>query len=215
MEFAKRITGNQLKCKDVFDNTDMAFCIGENIARLHKVLKDFDEIACTDVNIKNDVIHSALPNIKSVMNLRDDFVHNYVEKFGLIYEKLPKQIIHRDINPSNIIFDNGEFKGFVDFDLSEINIRIFDICYFATAILSECFSDSNIDKNLWFVILNKLVSGYEKETVLTDDEKQAVPYVIYSIQMICIAHFSKFDKFKDLAKINIDILEWIIKKFGE
>lgn len=206
----ERIRGRQLNCDDIFENTDLAFCIGENIAKLHQTLKSFDECNYTSVNIYNDTINSALPKVRDIINLSNDFVDDYVNHFGLIYDKLPKQIIHRDINPSNMIFDNDKFQGFVDFDLSEINIRIFDICYCATAILSECFSNQSIDKNIWFGILNKLVSGYEKITPLTDEEKQALPYVICAIQIICIAYFSKFDKYKDLAKINADILKWII-----
>lgn len=120
------------------------------------------------------------------------------------------QIIHRDINPSNMIFDEGEFKGFIDFDLTEVNIRIFDLCYCATAILSECFNNSDIDKSKWLEILDNLVKGYESITPLSEYEKQALPYVIYSIQIICIAYFSQFDKFDNLTKINMDMTKWII-----
>lgn len=94
--------------------------------------------------------------------------------------------------------------------MSEINIRIFDVCYFATSILSECFSDSDIDKKIWFEILKKTVWGYDSVSPLTNDEKQAIPYVIYSIQIICIEFFGRFDKYKDLEKVNADILKWII-----
>lgn len=206
----KRIKGRQLKCEDIFDNTELAICIGMHIAKLHNALKTFDEGDYNNINIYSETIHSALPKVKSFMSLSDEFMDDYVNAFGLVYDNLPKQIIHRDINPSNMIFDNGDFKGFVDFDLSEINIRVFDICYCATSILSECFSNENIEKDIWFEILDNLVLGYEKINPLTDDEKIALPYVIYAIQIFCIAYFSNFDKYKALAKTNIDIFEWII-----
>lgn len=201
----KRINGNQLKCEDVFNNTDIAYQIGENIARLHNALKTFDESNYKKANILNDV-KSNFPKVKELIDI-DDFIDNFAD----IYNKLPKQLIHRDINPSNMLFDKGKFKGFIDFDLTEVNIRIFDICYCATAILSECFSNQEINKNIWFEILDKLVSGYEKITQFTNEEKQAIPYVIYSIQIICIAYFNKFDKYKNLTKINLDIIKWIIQ----
>lgn len=50
---------------------------------------------------------------------------------------MPHNIIHRDANPSNILFSNGEVSGFIDFEISEKNIRLFDPCYCATGILSE------------------------------------------------------------------------------
>lgn len=207
----KRIKGNQLKCEDIFNNPELACLIGENISKLHIALKAFDKNSCTDVNIYNDTINSAFPTVKDIINLDDSFYNDYVNNFEKIFEKLPKQIIHRDINPSNIVFKGGEFKGFLDFDLTEINIRIFDICYCATSILSECFNNPDIDKEKWTEIFNNIVKGYDNISPLSDEEKQALPYVIYSIQIICIAYFSKFDKYKDLTKVNIDILKWIIE----
>ncbi len=203
----KRIKGSQLKCEDIFKNTNIAYKIGENIAKLHNALKTFDESNFRKANILYDV-KSALPKVQDFVNLSDDFL----EEFSFIIDKLPAQIIHRDINPSNMIFDKGEFKGFIDFDLTEVNIKIFDICYCATAILSECFNNCEIDKSKWLEIFSNLVNGYESITPLSEYEKQALPYVIYSIQIICIAYFSQFDKFNSLAQINIDMLKWIIDK---
>ena len=56
-------------------------------------------------------------------------------RFRELYAELPKQIIHRDPNPSNII-TNADKWGFIDFDLSECSVRIYDPCYAASAILS-------------------------------------------------------------------------------
>ena len=46
---------------------------------------------------------------------------NQLEK---IYEGLPKQLIHRDVHSGNFLFENNEFSGYIDFDLSQKNIRI-------------------------------------------------------------------------------------------
>lgn len=202
----ERIKGSQLKYTDIFNNTDLAFKIGKEIAKLHKALKTLNE----DEYENADIYTQITDDIKINLNLPDGFTDSYAEKFGKIYTYLPKQIIHRDINPSNILFDNGKFSGFLDFDLSEINIRIFDICYFATSILSECFTNADIDKSIWLEILKKTVLGYDSISPLNIDEKQAIPYVIYAIQIICIEYFSKFDKYKDLARINTDMLKWIM-----
>lgn len=199
----KRIKGEQLKCEDIFNNTDLAFCIGKNIAKLHNVLQSFVKSNYNYADILSEV-KAIFPKVKDLIDI-DDFT----DEFKPLYDNLPKQLIHRDINPSNMVFDNEEFKGFVDFDLSEVNVRIFDICYCATSILSECFSNQSIDKKLWFEISDKLISGYETIITLTNEEKQAIPYVIYSIQIICISYFRKFDKYEHLAKINIDMLKWI------
>lgn len=203
----KRIKGSQLKCEDIFKNIDIAYQIGGNIARLHNALKAFDENNYKKSDILNDV-KSAFPKVQDSVNISDEHLKN----FSAVFDKLPMQIIHRDINPSNMIFDKGEFKGFIDFDLTEVNIRIFDICYCATAILSECFNNSDIDKNKWLEIFDNLVNGYERITPLSEYEKQALLDVIYSIQIICIEYFNQYDKFDNLTKTNIDMLKWIINK---
>lgn len=208
----ERLKGTQLKCKDIYENTHIAFQIGESIAKLHKALKTFDDAEFNKVNICNNVLTSALPKVKAIMQLPEHFTDDYIKSFESIYEQLLPQIIHRDINPSNMIFDNGNFKGFVDFDLSEVNIRIFDICYCATSILSETFADDNFDNDVWFEIFDNIVNGYDSISSLTTEEKSTLKYVVYSIQIICIAYFSQFDKFENLTKTNIAMLNWLIRK---
>lgn len=203
-----RIKGKQLKCEDVFTDTSIAYTIGINIAKLHNKLKAFNNTDFKQVNIFNDCVES----IDKIQNLTQEFIEDYKNTFGKIINQLPTQLIHRDINPSNMIFDNGEFKGFIDFDLTEVNVGIFDICYCATAILSECFSKPNVDINKWLEILDNLVAGYDSINKLSDSEKQAIPYVIYSIQIICISYFSKYDKYVDLTDINTKMLKWLKSK---
>ena len=202
-----RIKGKQLKCEDIFADTDIAYTIGINIAKLHNKLKAFDNADFKQVNIYNDCVES----IYKIQNLTQEFIEIYKNTFGKIINQLPTQVIHRDINPSNMIFDNGEFKGFIDFDLTEVNVRIFDICYCATAMLSECFSKPNVDINKWLEILDNLVAGYDSINKLSDSEKQAMPYVIYSIQIICISYFSQYDKYIDLTDINTKMLKWLLE----
>lgn len=205
----KRIYGNQLKCVDILNDTSIALTIGENIAKLHNKLKFYDIDNFEQANIYDDCINN-LNEVKKVANLSNELCEKYKNEFGKIINKLSTQLIHRDINPSNIIFAGKEFKGFVDFDLTEVNVRIFDICYCATAILSECFNNQ-IDFEVWKEILDNLIKGYNRIDNLSKDEIKAIPYVIYSIEIICIAYFSKYDKFEELTERNIIMLKWLIE----
>lgn len=45
----------------------------------------------------------------------------------------------------------------------------------------------------------------------TSRKKQAVFYVICSIQMICVAYFETVDMFRELAKTNRRMLRYIIQ----
>ena len=203
----KRIYGNQLKCVDIFIDTSIAFTIGENIAKLHNKLKFYDIDDFEQANIYDDCINN-LDEVKKISNLSNKFCEKYKNEFGKLIDILPTQPIHRDINPSNMIFTGKEFKGFVDFDLTEVSVRIFDICYCATAILSECFNNQ-INFEVWQEILDNLIKGYNRIDNLSEYEIEAIPYVIYSIEIICIAYFSKYDKFEKLTERNISMLKWL------
>ena len=205
----KRIYGNQLKCVDIFNDTSIALTIGENIAKLHNKLKFYDIDDFEQANIYDDCINN-LNKVKKVANLSNELCEKYKNEFGKLINKLPTQPIHRDINPSNMIFAGKEFKGFVDFDLTEVNVQVFDICYCAAAIISESFNNQ-ISFEVWQEILENLIKGYNRIDKLSEYEIKAIPYVIYSVEIICIAYFSKYDKFEKLTERNISMLKWMIE----
>lgn len=210
------LKGRPLPKSDRFGHNRVKFGeqYGRSIARLHKALRLIQkDIFPDEVNLYRNVTEWALPSVKRQniqwsMGLDDSFFNNFIEGFGTLYDRLPKQLIHRDPNPGNILFDNGIVTGFIDFDLSEVNIRLWDVCYCATGILSEG-SDEAYEK--WLEILGGILNGYDLEEKLTSEEKQAVFYVICSIQIICIAFFESHDMYRELAKTNRQMLQFIVK----
>ena len=186
---------------------------GKSLALLHKALKEVqNEVSPDEVNLYQSICGWALPNVRQQniqwnMGLDEEFFTDYIDTFGKLFDKLPKQLIHRDPNPSNILFDNDEVSGFIDFDLSEVNIRLWDVCYSATGILSES-SDEVYEK--WLDILGGILHGYDSEGELSQEEKQAVFYVICSIQMVCVSYFESHEELKQLAKTNRKMLMYIV-----
>ena len=118
-------------------------------------------------------------------------------------------IIHRDPNPSNIMFENGEVTGFIDFVISERNVRLFDPCYCATGILSEAETIIPDGYDQWPEIFSGIIAGYDRIAKLSAVEKQAIPYIIYSIQMIFIAWLDQRDEYKEIAIQNRNMLDWL------
>ena len=109
-----------------------------------------NEVLPDEVNLYKSITEWALPNIKQQnvqwsIGLSDQFFADYIDTFGKLFDRLPKQLIHRDPNPGNILFEGGEVSGFIDFDLSEVNVRLWDACYCATGILIES-SDEAYEK---------------------------------------------------------------------
>lgn len=209
-----KIKGECIKTSEMYDGDYKAKAryLGEIIGQLHLILRKEDrELICNEPNLYENTKNWAIPEIKKYMTLPNAFYDDYLENFKMLYVKLPKHIIHRDPNPGNIIMKDGRLIGFIDFELSERNIRIFDPCYASVSILSESFNEKDKDKlEKWLAIFQNIISGYDSVCKLSDDEKQAIPYAIYSIQMMCVAAFNNLDKFKELSKINQKMLFWLI-----
>lgn len=213
-----KLYGDRLKSGECFtgDYKAKARYLGECIGQLHKILtKCDDDMPLNEANLYYDVMKWALPGTKEQMKqhgcpLSEAFYNDYADTFGRLSKNLSRQIIHRNICPSNFIMADGKLTGFVDFELSERNVRLFDPCYCATGILSESIVENNPEKlEKWPVIFANILAGYDSVCKLTPVEHKAVIYVVYSIQMICIAYFGNLDKYTELANINRRMLTWI------
>ena len=106
--------------------------------------------------------------------------------------------------------------GFIDFELSERNVRIFDPCYAATAILSESFESGNEEKLAkWIEIYKNIMYGYDDVVKLTEEEKKAVPYVILSNQLLALAWFEGQEKFQEIYETNKRMTEWMLSVWSK
>jgi AraC-like DNA-binding protein/Ser/Thr protein kinase RdoA (MazF antagonist) len=209
-----RIQGECIRSREMYegDFQSKARYLGEIIGQLHLILEKQDkEVICNEPNLYETISDWAIPEIKKYITIPNSFYHDYLGNFKRLFACLPKHIIHRDPNPCNIIMKDGKLAGFIDFELSESNIRIFDPCYAATAILSESFAENDSDMlQKWLVIFKNIIMGYDTICKLSDEEKQSIPYTIYSIQMICVAYFSSKDKYEELSKVNQKMLMWLL-----
>jgi Ser/Thr protein kinase RdoA (MazF antagonist) len=104
------------------------------------------------------------------------------------YDKLPRQLIHRDMHYGNLLFHKGTFSGYIDFDLSQKNVRIFDICYFLIGLLID-HEKKKEDMNKWFEIVSNFIRGYETINKLTDLEKDSIVYLMKNIELLFVAYF--------------------------
>ena len=211
---SKRLEGKQLQPESMYldDYITKARYVGEVIGHLSKALSNIN-VLVDDTNTYDTVVNWAIPQIKRKLNIPEAFLRNYVEVFGDLYNKLPRQVIHRDPNPGNIIFADDKW-GFIDFELSEKNIRIYDPCYAATAILSESFTEENESKlKKWIDIYKNIIYGYDDVVKLTEDEKKAIPYVVLSNQLVAVSWFSEKEKYREIYEVNKKMTEWIVERF--
>lgn len=204
----RRLPGEQM-VSHRFEDGDGRF-VGEIIGQLHLALSKIEDCV-SEADLLATVRDWALPNTKRALGLSDAFCKEYLNTFATLYPKLPRQIIHRDPNPGNIICSHDQW-GFIDFELAERNARIYDPCYAATAVLSETFGQNN---DRWLEIYRDIICGYDNVAHLTEAERSAIPYIILANQFVCVAWFSEQDKYAEIFEVNKRMTTWLIEKFEE
>jgi len=188
---SERLTGNNLVDLQEFPHIGVA--MGEIIGNLHLAFQKCEQ---EESFWNNSLLMEMNGWIKETFE-QDDWRYVGKEVFEDIvaalakdYNKLPTQLIHRDVHFGNFLFDHGKFSGYIDFDLSQRNIRIFDLCYFVLGILSEQ-DKMEITKEQWFHLAKDVFNGYGSRISLLREEKEVVPYVMECIELLFMACFTK------------------------
>ena len=204
----KRVQGTKMSGREMFATCDVkaAYRFGVLIGKLHLALAKLDARLCEENRLHDTVNGWAIPAAQKKMNLSQELVAEYEKCFAKVYDELPKQLIHRNMNLSYVYLNGDEMAGVTDFELSEYCIRLFDVCYAATGILSENFTDTDETMEKWLQLYKSIVRGYDEVVGLTKEEKQVLPYVVFSIQLICVAYFADKEEFAELAKVNEKML---------
>jgi len=174
---------------------NLAYTMGEIIADLHMAFKKCED---TEVFWNNSLRDEMNGWVKNNLEANDwkyiskEEYEKIVSQLEMVYDNLPVQLIHRDVHFGNFLFSEGKFSGYIDFDLSQKNIRIFDLCYFLLGLLSE-EEKLEITGELWFEFVKNVFAGYERKLTLNEVEKRAVPYVMECIELLFVAYFESIN----------------------
>lgn len=185
----QRLKGNPIVSSSQLEK--LAIPMGRIIAELHKA---FLECEKQEDFWENSLLQEMKGWIKDTLeedgwthvskSLFEDTLAN-LEKW---YDGLPVQLIHRDVHFGNFLFEGECFSGYIDFDLSQKNIRIFDLCYFLLGLLCE-EEALVVTEGKWFQVLQNVFQGYTAINPVQPQEIQAVPYVMKSIEILFAAWF--------------------------
>ena len=205
---SRKLYGSNIVSLKFGDKT--AEAMGEIIANLHIAFKSFEDRIEIWNNSLLDEMSGWVKESFDKSGWQNISINEYNEiicNLESLYSKLPVQLIHRDVHFGNFLFHNGKFSGYIDFDLSQKNIRIFDLCYFVLSVLSEK-EKFEITEDKWFDFTKNVFSGYDKILKLTDEEKQSAVLVMECIELLILAYFEGNED-SGLAKKTYDIFKFI------
>lgn len=186
---------------------------GSTLARLHRCLADYDaHTGFPGFDLFHEVSTYAWPVAQSYSSEK---LHHRLHELGQTiseqlvnpYEALPRQLIHRDFHPGNLVFRDEEVAGILDFDRVRIGIRVFDLCYLATSVLSSTFSDLG-RREEWPSFVQELIRGYAREMPLGKTEGHVFLYITYLIQLLFVAYHLDAGDTKR-ADVDLAILFWL------
>ncbi len=197
------LLSKKLRGSNLSDRKDLtvAYKMGSAIARLHGAFLQCEkEIQFWDNSLLKEMRGWVLETFdRNGWQILDREAYDKaVGALAAVHDELPKQLIHRDVHFGNFLFCEGELSGYIDFDLSQRNIRIFDVCYFLTGLLSE-ETDDAFTREEWLASVKAVIAGYESVNPLSAKEKAAVPCVMACIEMLCAAYFIRVKDTKRAA----------------
>lgn len=192
---SKKIKGNHIT--DIYSDNykELSYSIGQVISRLHIAFRQCQsKLPCYDNNFYEEIIGwvSQTFQDKKIVSIPKYILDECTLELREFYPRLPRQLIHRDIHLGNMLFEDNKLTGYIDFDLSQINARIFDLCYMLSGFLIDNIKDETKTEK-WFDIMYSLVNGYSSTISLTHDEKKAIPMMMVAIEILFVAYFTNMN----------------------
>ena len=150
------------------------FQVGVHTAKLHLITNDLANKRINKLSVsswreiynkvKNDCsrIHKDLPKIieKNLEEIEKNWPKN-----------IPSGIIHADLFPDNIFFNDNKLSGIIDYYFSCYDFYAFEIAICLNAL---CFEGKNENLSFNVTKAKKFIDGYTSIRKLNDDEKKSL-----------------------------------------
>ncbi|MCL2409452.1 MAG: phosphotransferase [Oscillospiraceae bacterium] len=181
--------------------------LGELVADLHLALgKIGDEFECYDADYMNELDDWILKRIKENNVQISQEIIDYCYSFGPLYRTLPRQLIHRDVHMWNLLFNGRDFCGYLDFDNSQKNVRLHDLCYLGANLLVDNYQDQS-RVTIWRDIFRGVLEGYSSVFELTENEIKAIPYMFVFIELTFAAAYAP----QGQHELSVDMTKWFYR----
>ena len=205
-----KLGGRHLSKEDVINNSVTARLIGQATAKLHKGFRVImPKHNFKEMNLLQELNGWITENIKEYAP--NSFTYGIIEECSWELERLlpdlPRQLIHRDLHLGNLLFNDNEITGYIDFDLSQINIRMFDIAYMMVGWIVDSVNDEEFTTS-WKQAVQLILKGYQEELKLSGAEVEALPIIMCSIEILFVAYFESMRDRENVNKAE-ECLKWL------
>ncbi|MCL1882875.1 MAG: phosphotransferase [Defluviitaleaceae bacterium] len=190
---------------DFYESPILAKELGRGLARLHLALSEIEsELQYKDYDFLsewNNYIKTGLVGVSDEIICRvETIIFNN-------YKNLPRTPIHRDAHSRNVLFNDEKLSGWLDFDLSRKDARIFDLAYFLAGLLVG--EINNPDKlRIWKQICRNSIEGYSEISPLNGEEIKSLPCFMIAIELLFVTYWNSVGNDKEHEKAK-ELAVWI------
>ena len=196
--------------RDLYVYPELAYPMGTALGKLHKALLSIDKnVNVYESNIFKSWEDRIRPDVAEFLPL--SMITSIDTKLKDMIPLLEYQLIHRDVHMGNVLFDKDVLSTWLDFDIAQKNVRIFDIAYLLSGLLVGNLE--NPEKiNIWSKIREDTIAGYHATNTLTKVEKDALDIIIVFIELLFVS-YNKQRGDTAASNVALDIALWYFRFF--
>ena len=182
-------------------NINNCYDVGSMLGMFHKKNKNFKKRIYNHFGIKEwkRLFSKCKQDINRILPFEKDFIEKelafLIKNWPL--NSLPKGIIHADLFPDNVLFENRKISGIIDFYFSCYDFLAYDL---AILVNAWCFSKKNFKQDFY----ENLIKGYQSVRPLTKNEKKKFNILLRGASMRFLMT-RIFDKIHTPKKNNVTI----------
>jgi Ser/Thr protein kinase RdoA (MazF antagonist) len=188
-----------------YDSPDLMHELGRGLAQLHIALSKLEpQLQCSD----NDFYAEWKNYIKpGLVGVSAEIINHTEAKLATTYEKLPRCPIHRDVHAQNVLFLGNKISGWLDFELSRKDARIFDLAYLLAGLLVG-HTKNPANQATWKHLYRNAIRGYNEVSPLTPEETTTLPHLMIAIELLFVTYWNTANNAPERTKAA-ELAAWL------
>ena len=150
------------------------FQVGMHAAKLHLITNDLanKRVNKLSVNSWREIYNKVKKDCSKIHKNLPNIIEKNLEEIETSWPKnIPSGIIHADLFPDNIFFNENKLSGIIDYYFSCHDFYAFEIAICLNAL---CFEGKNENLSFNVTKAKKFIDGYSSIRKLNDDEKKSL-----------------------------------------
>lgn len=194
--------GAALSADDLVERPEAAEDLGAALFRLHGALRRIEKMHLFP---ENDLAGELTDAVDTLARRGVALPEQLLEAcFALVprYSRLPRQVIHRDVQPRNLLFRQERLACFLDLDSSAVDARVYDLAYLGLTTLHGLTYEEGRTLGRWRRFVSAVLRGYTGQGALEPAERACLGPLFYALEVCFLAYYADTDLDRQLRLLR-------------